>query len=388
MLATVLVVLLPVTPAAADFSYVAGGFSAQHWAVVPGPNAYLTREVEGLVVRPDGEVVVSAERSLHLLPAGGGVISAANRFGPPGLDAYQLLIWRGKLWASVQEPTPWLPCFVYELDPSSGTELHQYAWSDCVLPDMAVDPRTDELVMRGLVRSDCTPCRRDQRPLEEWDPETGSRTTLLGQFSTPYSAATFSPDGSTVYVSEVLQDPARRTMYIDAYRRPHGVAIRGAPSFRIPLPNFSTAYSMTTSATVACLQGSLLYTDLFADVYEVPGPSPRSTASRLLTTTPLMPGPVHYATLAGTLAPSATGGLMVVTYSSVSTLGCAAQPTAAPVGTPTPAHLFQVAGSTAHPGSVPGWVVGAGVAALLLTVGWFVRAWWRQWSLSTPPPPS
>ena len=169
-------------------------------------------------------------------------------------------------------------------------------------------------------------------------------------------------------------------MYIDAYSRPEGVAIRGGPRFRIPLPNFSTAYSMTTAANLDCLRGSLLYTDLFADVYQVRNPSPSSTASRLVTTTPLMPGPVHYATLAGTLAPSGSGGLLVVTYSTVSSLGCAASPAAAAVGTPTPAHLFQVADATAQRGSIPGWAIVMGVAVLLLTVGWIVRAWWRQWN--------
>jgi hypothetical protein len=384
-LVVVLFCLVPATPAAADFSYVAGGFTSSPWATVPGANADLTREVEGLVVRPDGSVIVSAERALHLLSPAGGVISAANQFGPSGLDAYQLLLWRGRLWASVQEATPWLPCFIYELDPLTGTEIHRYSWSDCLLPEMTVDPRTDELVMRALVRSDCSPCRRDQRPLEEWDPITGKRTTLLAQLSTPYSATAFSPDGSTVYISEVLQDPARRTMYIDAYSRPVGVAVRGSPQFRIPLPNFSTAYSMTASAALACLQGSLLYTDLFADVYQVRDPSPTSTTSRLITTTPMMPGPVHYATLAGTLAPGPTGGLLVVTYSTVSALGCDSNPGSVGVGTPTPPHLFQVASDPVHRGSVSGWAVGAAGAVMILLFGWFVQGWWRQWSLSTPP---
>ncbi|HZU71185.1 MAG TPA: hypothetical protein VE990_00305 [Acidimicrobiales bacterium] len=129
------------SPSGPALSYLAPGYSAAPLAV--GMPAGVG--VGGLAVRADGALVIWPVRSsgaafddyMHLLPPGGGTVSAANRFGPSlapasvgaGADYRSLAIADGRLWAlgTFASGAPRNgQVQLWELDPQSGKLVATY----------------------------------------------------------------------------------------------------------------------------------------------------------------------------------------------------------------------------------------------------------------------
>ena len=353
----VISLILLAAPVRAEFRSVDPRWVAWQWTTDQGSQARteasVTQQVRAVAVRPDGWLIVAAANALHLVPPWGGSLTAQNVFGPRGFYPFDMVMRDGALYATVQTDVASQPCNVFKIDPFTGQILASYGWSQCYIPHITVDPLTDELVMQA---SESPPCPSPSttaplpfapgtaqpsdacptgtsHPIVEWNPDTGTMSTLVSNPATPYSDLGFTADGEDVYLGEMVEVPQRAPLYIDAYSR-HGGILPSQPDYRIQLPDDSGVSGMTVEEGSNCFGRSLVYTDAWSDVFRVANPGPGSTASVELASTPSPPGQVRYADAVGNVTKDPQGNPVVGEYNSVMLLGCPGfRPPAAPLVT-------------------------------------------------------
>jgi len=284
---------------------------------------------------------VAAANAMHLVPPWGGELTAKNVFGPSGFYPFDMVMRDGALYATVETDVASQPCNVFKIDPFSGQILASYAWSQCYVPHITVDPLNDLLVMQSSVSSPCPPaspgvgvgpvrtgpgsgpppCPLPDYPIQEWNPDTGQITTLVKHPATEFSDLGFTADGADVYVGEMVQVPQSAPLYIDAYSRHEGI-LPNQPDYRIQLHDDSGVSGMTVEEGANCFGRSLVYTDAWSDVFRVANPGPGSTASVELASTPWPPGQVRYADAVGNVTRDLHGNPVIGEYNSVMLLGC------------------------------------------------------------------
>jgi hypothetical protein len=334
LVAAVTIVCLAV-PASAVFTDTAAPYVSRQWATAPSDASGAPVAVGPVAVRSDGSLIAGpVDGPLHLLPAAGGKLDSSNIFGPRDLQANAIVIRRGQLYVLTRSPNDTCPIDV--LDVNSGRPLKTITWRQCQWPVVGIDPVNSDLILQDFVKSKCSPCALDGHGIVDFDPDTGTTTTLVSSPFSAYSEAiATSPDGQWIFVAE---EPAgstngqNKSIYIDAYPR---VAGGNAQAYRILVPSQTSPDGMAYAGEAGCFADSLVYADDFGTVYAVPHPSPISTTSNVIATSKQPDGPTYSNQSEMTL--DTKGNMVVDSFSEVMTVECPVAGSPPPPPKPPPA---------------------------------------------------
>ena len=325
---------MPVGRSEAAYQVVSGELVQWDWARVADTNGAGAFRVTDLVVRDDGWMIVStsayADGHLHLVPPWGGPIDAGSRFGPTKLGFRQLELRRGRLYGLRQstereDERKHSPGELYELDPSTGAVLRTLGtwW----FQDLAVDPRTDELLLQEWGGA------REPYPhgLARFDPDRGVTTVVVPDDEPRSDRAlevAVSPDGERLYTANVTD----LSPTIDVRRR-DGTRLHTLQSGQVD--------SMTVGRPGTCFEGLLLLTRFDGSVW---GLRTEEGAQPVLLAGGGHAGVVSYGGL------DAKGNLAAARYSGVTLLACPGfVPPKAPVAAPAPPPVVAAAAPPASP---------------------------------------
>src|SRR5439155_16259969 len=121
------------------------------------------------------------------------------------LRAFAAVMRRGQLFVLTRSTGD--TCPIIMLDPTTNTQVSSFKWRQCQWPVVALDPTNDDLILQDFIRSKCSPCALDGHAVVDYDPGTGTSTTLVGNPLAAYSEAiTTSPDGQWIFVAEEPAD--------------------------------------------------------------------------------------------------------------------------------------------------------------------------------------
>jgi hypothetical protein len=338
-------------PASARYQAVTGGFVQWDWATVDDTSG--TYRTTDLVVRDDGWMIVATtaygDGYLHLVPPWGGVITADNRFGPTQLGFRQLEIRRGRLYGLHQpvereDQRKHSPAELFELDLQTGAVLRSLGewWNQ----DLAVDPRTDEL----LLQTSGGVAEPYPHSLVRLDPDRDTTTTVVPD-TEPRSDRAFevalSPDGELLFTANVTDVPPTTDV-----RRRDGTLLYSLQSGQVD--------TMVSGRPGTCFAGMLLLSRFDGSVWGLQTtqgsqPIPLATGGRA--------GVVSYTGL------DRDGYLAAARFSGVTLLACPGfvppkAPEAPPptIARPVPPAAEASAAPSAAPAAAPGAPPTAGPA--------------------------
>ena len=216
------------SPASANFVYVANGYTTIDW--VQPTNGTMPWD---FAFRPDGQLIVSTldaskygptavvptpdnaagDGFLHLVPAGGAMISAGNRWGTLK-NLIGLAIRRGLLYGLKVDETrgcgiPSATCYtaLYALNATTGRTLRRVAWMPNVAAaSVLVDPLSSDLIFYTAIHTHTS----NGVAFTRFNPDTGKTAKLFTETSDPFSSGAWnpeypdiSPDGRLIAVAAV-----------------------------------------------------------------------------------------------------------------------------------------------------------------------------------------
>ena len=315
-------VLLSWRPVRADYATVTGDVVAWEWARAVSPG---DQQITDIAVREDGWMIVSTaafvDGHLYVIPPWGGTLAAGNRLGRTAFGFRQIELRGGRLFGLRQNPQhderqTHNPARLVEVDPATGEPVREHG--DWWYQDLAVDPRTSDLVLQGWGGAG-HPYRHD---LVRYDPDSGAQQVLVAdedpRADTPFEVA-FNDDGSRLYTADVGAVPVT----IDVRDRA-GRVLHTLQSGQID--------ALTVGRSGTCFEDLLLITRSDGSAWTLPV-TPNSVPAVLAAGG--RPGVVSYATL------DRDGHLLTARYADATLLACAPftppqPPRATPAATPPP----------------------------------------------------